>query len=102
MIILLFKGKNVFFDTSFTFNQIDISLAENAIPGKPAMMAGIEDMSNRGFYVGFAKDILFNRVTIENHEGPAFYLEYSDDIELTNCKSKNTKKEEALLKEVKA
>ncbi|MCB5236438.1 glycoside hydrolase family 28 protein [Niallia alba] len=88
--------------SELTFNQIDISLAENAIPGKPAMMAGIEDMSNRGFYVGFAKDILFNRVTIENHEGPAFYLEYCDDIELTNCKSKNTKKEEALLKEVKA
>lgn len=88
--------------SELTFNQVDISLAVDAIPGKPAMMAGIEDMNNRGFYVGFAKDILFNRVTIENHEGPAFFLENCEDIELINCKSKNTKKEEALLKEVKA
>lgn len=88
--------------SELTFNQVDISLAVDAIPGKPAMMAGIEDMNNRGFYVGFAKDILFNRVTVENHEGPAFYLENCEDIELINCKSKNTKKEEALLKEVKA
>lgn len=88
--------------SELTFNHIDISLAENAIPGKPAMMAGIEDMNNRGFYVGFAKDVLFNRITIENHDGPAFYLENCEDIEVIYCKSKNTKKEEALIKEVKA
>lgn len=86
--------------SEITFNNIDISMAENAIPGKPAMMAGIEDMNNRGFYVGFSKDILFNRVSIENHEGPAFYVEYSEDVEITHCKSKNTKVEEVLLKEV--
>lgn len=88
------------FVSEITFNNIDISMAENAIPGKPAMMAGIEDMNNRGFYVGFAKDILFNRVTIENHEGPAFHVEYSKDVEITHCKSKNTKVEDVLLKEV--
>jgi polygalacturonase len=86
--------------SEITFNNIDISMAENAIPGKPAMMAGIEDMNNRGFYVGFAKDILFNRVTIENHEGPAFHVEYSEEVEITHCKSKNTKVQEVLLKEV--
>ncbi|MDF2790122.1 MAG: endopolygalacturonase, partial [Neobacillus sp.] len=86
--------------SEITFNNIDISMAENAIPGKPAMMAGIEDMNNRGFYVGFSKDILFNRVTIENHEGPAFHVEYSEAVEITHCKSKKTKVEEVLLKEV--
>jgi polygalacturonase len=86
--------------SDITFNNIDITMAENAIPGKPAMMSGIEDMNNRGFYVGFAKDILFNRVTIENHEGPAFHVEYSEDVEITHCRSKNTKAEEVLLKEV--
>ncbi|MBY0147023.1 glycoside hydrolase family 28 protein [Neobacillus niacini] len=86
--------------SEITFNNIDISMAEDAIPGKPAMMAGIEDMNNRGFYVGFAKDILFNSVTIENHEGPAFHVEYSEDVEITRCKSKNTKVQEELLKEV--
>lgn len=86
--------------SEITFNNIDISMSENAIPGKPAMMAGIEEMSNRGFYVGFAKDILFHRVTIENHEGPAFHVEYSEDVEVIHCKSKNTKMEELLLKEL--
>ncbi len=86
--------------SELSFNHIDISMAENAIPGKPAMMAGIEDMNNRGFYVGYAKDVLFNRVSVENHEGPAFHIEYSEDIEVTHCKSKNTKAEEELLKEV--
>ncbi|MCM3213792.1 glycoside hydrolase family 28 protein [Niallia taxi] len=86
--------------SEISFNHIDISMAENANPGKPAMMAGIEDMNNRGFYVGFAKDVLFNRVTVENHEGPAFHIEYSEDIEVTHCKSKNTKASEELLKEV--
>jgi polygalacturonase len=86
--------------SEITFTNIDVSMAENATPGKPAMMAGIEDMNNRGFYVGFAKDILFNRVTIENHEGPAFHVEYSEDVEITHCKSKNTKAKEVLLKKV--
>jgi len=86
--------------SEITFNDIAISMAENAIPGKPAMMAGIEDMKSRGFYIGFAKDILFNQVIVENHEGPAFYVENSEEIELSNCKSKNTKNEELLIKEV--
>ena len=86
--------------SEITFSDIAISMAENAIPGKPAMMAGIEDMKSRGFYIGFAKDILFNQVIVENHEGPAFYVENSEEIELSNCKSKNKKNEELLIKEV--
>ncbi|TWE08448.1 polygalacturonase [Neobacillus bataviensis] len=88
------------FVSEITFNNIDISMADNAKPGKPAMMAGIEEMNNRGFYVGFTKDILFNRITIENHEGPAFYIEHCEKIEVTHCKSRNTKAEEVLIKEV--
>jgi polygalacturonase len=86
--------------SEITFDHIDISMAENAIPGKPAMMAGIEEMNNRGFYVGFARDIRFHRVTVENHEGPAFHIECSEDVEVVHCKSKNTKSEELLLREV--
>ncbi|GJM75618.1 hypothetical protein HMSSN036_78340 [Paenibacillus macerans] len=50
-------------------------MAEDAIPGRPAMMAGISDMARRGFYLGNVRDVRFSRVTIENHEGPAFYIE---------------------------
>ena len=80
-----------------TFSNVDISMAENATPGRPAMMANIEDMTNRGFYVGFAKDILFHHVTVENHEGPAFYLEATKDIEVIDCKSRHTKQPEELV-----
>src|SRR5690625_155778 len=88
--------------SDITFNHINISLAENATPGRPAMMSDIQDMTNRGFHVGFAKDILFNRVSIENHEGPAFYLEDTERIEVVHCKSLQTKKQEKLVEEGKS
>lgn len=83
-----------------TFDNISISMAKNAVAGKPAMMTGIEDMARRGFYVGFAKNISFNRVTIENNDGPAFHIEYSHDIEINGCKSQNTLKPEVLVENV--
>lgn len=86
--------------SEITFNDIDISMAENAIPGKPDMMTGLEDMKNRGFYLGFAKSVLFNRVTIGNHEGPAFQLEHCEDVEVVYCKSKNTKHKEVLIENI--
>lgn len=86
--------------SEITFNNIDISMAEDAIPGKPAMMAGIQDMTNRGFYLGNVRDILFNQVTIENHEGPAFYIENGDQVEVNQCRSKHTKQPETLVKQV--
>ncbi|KAF1299166.1 endopolygalacturonase [Enterococcus sp. JM4C] len=85
--------------SDISFTNVDISMAEAAIPGKPAMMTGIEDMTNRGFFVGFAKDILFERVSIENHEGPAFLLEETEDIEISHCRSYNTKKTEELIRQ---
>ena len=86
--------------SEITFNNIDISMAADAIPGKPAMMAGIQDMTNRGFYLGNVRDILFNQVTIENHEGPAFYIENGDQVEVNHCRSKHTKQAETLVKQV--
>ncbi|WP_346208083.1 glycoside hydrolase family 28 protein [Caldifermentibacillus hisashii] len=86
--------------SEITFNDIDISMAENAIPGKPDMMTGLEDMKNQGFYLGFAKNVLFNRVTIENHEGPAFQLKHCEDVEVVYCKSKNTKNEAVLIENI--
>lgn len=83
-----------------TFSNIDISMAKNAIPGRPAMMTGIEDMNNRGFYLGNVKDIRFQHVTIENHEGPAFYIENGEDVEINRCHSKNTAQPEKLIEQV--
>ncbi|WP_440960786.1 glycoside hydrolase family 28 protein [Paenibacillus nitricinens] len=86
--------------SEITFSDIDISMAEDAIPGRPAMMSGIQDMSNRGFYLGNVKDIRFRQVTIENHEGPAFYIENGEAIDISGCQSKNTLKVEELVQQV--
>ncbi|ALP38425.1 endopolygalacturonase [Paenibacillus sp. IHB B 3084] len=83
-----------------TFSNIDISMAKNAIPGRPAMMSGIEDMNNRGFYLGNVRDIRFQQVTIENHEGPAFYIENGEGVEVNRCHSKNTNQPEKLIEQV--
>lgn len=83
-----------------TFDQIDISMAENATPGQPAMMAGIKDMSSRGFFLGNVRDIRFRNVTVENHAGPAFYVENGERVTVENCESRNTKQAERLLEQV--
>jgi polygalacturonase len=86
--------------SEITFTNIDISMARNAVPGHPDMMTGIENMNNRGFYLGNARDVQFHQVTIENHEGPAFYIENGEAIEIMNCHSKNTSKPEKLVEQV--
>ncbi|MFB5677903.1 glycoside hydrolase family 28 protein [Paenibacillus terreus] len=86
--------------SEITFTNIDISMAEPAIPGLPAMMSGLEEMQKRGFYLGNVRDILFQQVTIENHEGPAIYIENGEDVEVINCRSKNTDKPEKLVEQV--
>lgn len=86
--------------SEITFDHIDISMAERAVPGIPAMMAGIGEMHNRGFYLGNVKHISFHHVTIENHEGPAFYVENGEQVTVEHCESRNTKQVEQLLEQV--
>ncbi|GGG03063.1 endopolygalacturonase [Paenibacillus albidus] len=86
--------------SEITFANIAISMAENAVPGRPAMMAGIEDMKRRGFYLGNVREISFRQVTIENHEGPAFYVENGEEVEFTGCHSKRTAQVEQLVEQV--
>ncbi|MDP4097841.1 glycoside hydrolase family 28 protein [Paenibacillus sp. P96] len=88
--------------SDITFTNIDISMAEPATPGLPAMMSGLEEMQKRGFYLGNVRDILFQQVTIENHEGPAIYIENGEDVEVINCRSKHTAKPEKLVEQVTA
>ncbi|MDQ0086934.1 polygalacturonase [Paenibacillus anaericanus] len=86
--------------SEITFTNIDISMAKNAVPGHPDMLTGIEKMHNRGFYLGNVRDIQFSHVTIENHEGPTFYIENGEEVEIMNCRSKNTIKLEKLVEQV--
>lgn len=86
--------------SEITFDHIDISMAEHAVPGIPAMMAGIGEMNNRGFYLGNVRHIRFHHVTIENHEGPAFYVENGEQVVVEHCESRNTKQAERLMEQV--
>lgn len=80
-----------------TFAHVDVSMAEHAEAALPAMMAELEPMKQRGFYCSNVRDIRFDHVTVSNHEGPAFYVENGEDVEIVSCRSKNpVKKEEEL------
>lgn len=83
--------------SEITFDHIDISMSENAEPGVPAMMTGIEPVTKQGFYLGNVRDASFTNVTIENHEGPAFYMENCENVEVEKSFSKNTGEEELVV-----
>ena len=86
--------------SEITFNNIDISMAKDAVPGHPDMMTGIENMHNRGFFLGNVRDVQFQQVTVENHEGPAFYVENGERVEVIHCVSRNTAGPEKLIEQV--
>ena len=75
------------YTSGITFTDIRIRMADEAVPGEPAMMMGIEKMVNRGFLVTFAEEVLFQRVTVENHKGAAFVVNHSGTVELDRCRS---------------
>jgi polygalacturonase len=83
--------------SEITFDTIDISLSEEAELGVPAMMTGIEPVTKQGFYLGNVKDSSFKNITIENHAGPAFYMENCMNVEVNSSLSRNTKEEEELV-----
>ncbi|MCC5895966.1 MAG: glycoside hydrolase family 28 protein [Alkalibacterium sp.] len=83
--------------SEITFDTIDISMSDDAEPGVPAMMTGIEPVTHQGFYLGNVKDSSFRHVTIENHVGPAFYMENCENVEVDSSLSKNTKQTEELV-----
>lgn len=68
-----------------TFNNITISMADNAVPGLPAMMKGLEPAVKKGFYCCNLKNALFSHVTVKGHEGPAFHMENSENIRFLSC-----------------
>lgn len=83
--------------SEITFENIGISMSDEAKPQVPAMMTGIKPTTHQGFYLGNVKDSSFRNVTIENHIGPAFYLENCENVEIKKALSKHTKNEEELI-----
>lgn len=72
-----------------TFDNIYISLAKNATPEIPAMAAGVEPCTQKGFFISNTRGLNFNNVTVVGVDGPAFDVENSEEITFINCKSRN-------------
>ncbi|MFZ5988745.1 MAG: glycoside hydrolase family 28 protein [Bacillota bacterium] len=68
-----------------TFDNVSVSMAENAVPGIPAMMSGLEEVRKMGFFCSNARNIYLNRVTLKGHEGPAFQMNNVEKIEFSYC-----------------
>lgn len=71
-----------------TFDNVYISMADDAEPDYPAMLADAEPVKKKGFFIANSKDIIFNNVTIANQDGPAFEISDSSDFVFNNCKTK--------------
>jgi polygalacturonase len=86
-----------------TFDNVFVAMAKDAVPGKPAMMDGIEPMKQKGFFCCNVKNISFNGVSVSGHEGPAFTVEKGEQVEFFRCSSENlnTKEPMVSLEEVK-
>ncbi len=56
--------------------------AKNPTPQVPAMMAGIEPMTNRGFFLGNSKNFRFNDFTIIGEEGDKYIIEDCENIDI--------------------
>ena len=76
-----------------TFDNISISMAENAEASVPAMMAGMEPVKQKGFLCCNVKDVYFNNVSVSGHEGPAFEIKDSLNVEFNRCRALNGKSE---------
>lgn len=70
-----------------TFSDIRIAMNPDAVPSLPAMMVDLEPMKQRGFFCSNVEDVLFERVTVSGHKGPAFYVENSKHVSIERCRS---------------
>lgn len=68
-----------------TFDNISVEMAENAVPGMPAMMSNLEPVAKKGFFGCNTRDIRFNNVKVTGQDGPAFSMEDSQNIEFAGC-----------------
>jgi len=68
-----------------TFNNIQVSLAQNAEPQEPAMAYNMQPMSKRGFICKNVHSIKFKDVELYGHEGPAYSIENVKGIEFFSC-----------------
>lgn len=70
--------------TNIRFNEVEITMADNAQADRPAMMTGIEAMSQRGILMGNTEGITFNSVNLHNVDGVALEIFDENDYQVAN------------------
>lgn len=55
--------------SEITLKDVSIAMAPDAIPDKPAMMDGIDDMARTGIHVGCVDDLVLSNIRLENVAG---------------------------------
>lgn len=93
-----FYGLPEMYIEDVTFDNVLISIDTEGAEAFPAMLANIEPMSQKGFFISNASNVVFNNVIIEKHKDSAFYIENSNNILFNNCKSKFPQNDKELLK----
>lgn len=70
-------------------SNISVDMQPNAEPERAEMMAGLEPMSQHGFFCGNVKNISFHRVLVRGHKGPAFHVENGENLDFDGCRACN-------------
>ncbi len=71
--------------SEISFDNVFMTMAENAIPGIPAMMSRLNPMKQEGMFCCNTKNIYINNVHITGNKGPAFLIQKTGNLELSRC-----------------
>ncbi|MEU4362771.1 glycoside hydrolase family 28 protein [Promicromonospora sp. NPDC023987] len=63
-----------------TLDDVKVSFAADAVPGRPAMADGVDLMARQGFYLGNVADSDLARVRVDGGEGPVLHVENSPTL----------------------
>ena len=60
--------------------NVQVSYADNAMSGEPAMLDGIKPVSRMGIFAGNIKTLVLDNVRIEGQEGEKIIAEHIEDL----------------------
>jgi polygalacturonase len=66
--------------TELTLDDIAVSFAADAVPGRPAMADGVDLMVRQGFHLGSVADSDITRVRVDGCDGPVFHVDDSPTL----------------------
>lgn len=70
--------------SDITFENISITMADNAVPGIPAMMKGVTATSRMGVFCANTANITFSNVSVRGAIGPVFQLTGARRVQLNS------------------